>query len=93
MKKSKKVLTHRHTARQPEPEVFASGSFSTLKWYLPRKDAADLTVGFRLTVGMRGGRIEKKRKGEHTMGWKNQVIYQLKGNAQAPYGGGVPIFE
>ena len=27
------------------------------------------------------------------MGWKNQVIYQLKGYVQAPYGGGALFFE
>ena len=25
------------------------------------------------------------------MGWKNQVIYQLKGYVQAPYGGGACV--
>ena len=44
-----------------------------------------------MTLGKSGGRIKKKQKGERTMGWKNQVIYQLKGYVQAPYGGGAPF--
>lgn len=44
-----------------------------------------------LTPGLSGGRIKKKQKGERTMGLKNQVIYQLKGYVQAPYGGGAPF--
>ena len=44
-----------------------------------------------LTPEKNGGRIKKKQEGERTMGWKNQVIYQLKGYVQAPYGGGAPF--
>jgi len=45
-----------------------------------------------LTPKKNGGRIKKKQKGERTMGWKNQVIYQLKGYVLASYGGGAPFF-
>ena len=44
-----------------------------------------------MTPEKNGGRIKKKQKGERTMGWKNQVIYQLKGYVLAPYGGGAPF--
>ena len=45
-----------------------------------------------LTPGKIGGKIKKKHKGARTMGWKNQVICQLKGYVQAPYGGGALFF-
>ena len=56
------------------------------------ENTAHLLVALRLTPGKNSGRIKKKQKGERTMGWKNQVFYQLKGYVQAPYGGGAPFF-
>lgn len=37
-------------------------------------------------------RMKKTQKGAYHMGWENQVICKIKGNAQAAYGVGALFF-
>ena len=46
-----------------------------------------------LTPGIMGGKMSKKQKGVYRMGWKNQVICQLKGYVRAAYGEGALFLQ
>jgi len=43
-------------------------------------------------MGMGNVTMAKKQKGTHHMGWKNQVICQLKGYVREPQGEGALFF-